>query len=326
MLSSRAPLAVATLLLGSMLSPMPAAEPGPKDLPGLPQEEQPRDPKLVKVVLVAGSNFFKTGEHEYVAGCAVLMDLLRQTPGVFPVLAVDWPKKPETFAGARAVVFFFDGGDKHAVLKEDRVAQVQKLVDANVGLVHLHQAIDYPKDLGDRARGWMGAAWEKGFSQRAHWVADFNTFPEHPVCRGVVPFKINDGWLYRLRFVPDMKGVTPLLRTASPKTSPAAKPGDDTIVSWVYERPGGGRSFIFTGGHMHSSLAQEGYRRFLVNGILWTASVDVPSAGANVVLAPGQVDKYLKDRPRGDAMTWTCSPGSRAAAVGVFPGQRSSAR
>jgi len=247
-------LSVCVLLLG-LLSPLPAAEPGAKSPSGVSLEEQPGDPKLVKVVLVAGSNYYKPGEHEYVAGCSTLLDLLRQTPGVFPVLALDWPKKPETFAGARAVVFFFDGGDKHAVLKADHLAQVQKLAVAGVGLVHLHQAIDYPRDLGERARGWMGAAWEQGFSQRAHWVAEFKTFPDHPVCRGVTPFSIDDGWLYKLRFVAEMKGVTPLLRTVSPKAPADQKPGAEAIVSWVYERPGGGRSFTFTGCHLHDSFA-----------------------------------------------------------------------
>jgi len=245
---------------------------------------------------VAGSNFFKAGEHEYVAGCAVLADLLRQTPGVFPVLALDWPKKPETLTGARAVVCFFDGAEKHAFLKDNRLVQVQKLADAGVGLVQLHQGIDVPKDLGDRARGWMGAAWEKGYSQRAHWVAEFKTFPDHPVCRGVTPFKIDDGWLFQLRFVPKMKGVTPLLRTVSPKAT-AKGPDAASIVSWAYERPGGGRSFTFTGCHLHRSLAEEGYRRFLVNGILWTAGVDIPPAGAPVSLTTAQMNKYLDTRP-----------------------------
>src|SRR5712691_5567235 len=99
-----------------------------------PVEQAPSDPKAAKIVLIAGSNAFKPGEHEYVGGCAVLVDLLRQTPGVAPVLALDWPEKPETLRGARAVVFFFDGGDKHGVLKGDRVAELQRLADAGVGL------------------------------------------------------------------------------------------------------------------------------------------------------------------------------------------------
>jgi Trehalose utilisation len=281
---------ICILLLSSVQVSLRAAELAPRGRAGLALEQQPPGAPLAKVVLVAGSSFYKPGEHEYVAGCAVLRDLLRQTPGVFPVLALDWPKKPETFAGARAVVFFFDGGDKHGFLRDDHLAQVQKLADAGVGLVHLHQVIDYPRDLGARGRGWMGAAWEKGVSQRAHWVAEFKTFPDHPIFRGVTPFKINDGWLYKLRFVPGMKGVTPLLRTVPPKakTSPTG-----AIIAWAYDRPGGGRSFTFTGGHLHRSLAEEGYRRFLVNGILWSAAVEIPAAGAPVALKTAELNKYL---------------------------------
>lgn len=280
------------LLLSWIPVPLVAAEPGSRFPSDATLEEQPTDPKLAKIVLVAGSNVYKPGEHEYVAGCAVLRDLLRQSPGVFPVLALDWPKKNETFAGAKAVVFFFDGGDKHALLTGDRMAQVQKLADAGVGIVHLHQVIDYPKDLGDRARDWMGGAFEKGFSQRAHWVTEFKTFPKHPVSQGVTPFQIDDGWLYKLRFVPELNGVTPLLRTVSPKAA-SQELGQDAIVAWLYERPDHGRSFTFTGCHLHSSFAQEGYRRLLVNSILWTAGTEIPTTGVPVALKTDDLEKYL---------------------------------
>jgi hypothetical protein len=258
-----------------------------------PIEQQPADAKAAKIVLIAGSNFLKPGEHEYVGGCAVLMDLLLQTPGVAPVLALDWPQKAETLAGAKAVVFYFDGGDKHGILKGDRVAAVQKLAAAGVGIVQLHQAADYPKDFGERVRGWAGGAWEKGYSQRAHWVAEFKEFPEHPICRGVKPFKVDDGWLTKLRFVEGMTGVTPLLRTTAP-TAAKKLEGSEDVVAWAYARPGGGRSFTFTGGHLHSSFAQAGYRRFLVNGILWSAGIDVPKDGAKVDLDAATLPSYLK--------------------------------
>jgi hypothetical protein len=284
-------------VLFGIVQSVPAADP-PSGLPkGMQLEEQPKDAKQIKIVLIAGSNFYKTGEHEYIGGCAVLADLLKQTPNVFPVLALDWPKKPETLANAQAVVFLFDGGDKHALLKEDRLAQIQKLADARVGLVHFHQGVDYPKDLGERARAWTGAAWEKGFSQRGHWIGEFKTFPEHPITRGVKPFTINDGWLYKLRFAADKKGVTPLLRTAAPKAPAGSETSDEAIVGWAFERPGGGRSFSFTGTHLHQSLAEEGYRRFLVNGVLWSAGVDIPSGGAPVALDAADLPKYLEGRP-----------------------------
>lgn len=279
-------------LLVSML--FASAEDANRPLNDPPIELLPTDPKLAKIVFVAGSNFYKPGEHEYVGGCAVLMDLVKQTPGVAPVLALDWPKKPETFAGAKAIVFLLDGGDKHAFLKENRFAEIQKLADAGVGLVLLHQVGDYPKDFGDRARAIGGAAWEKGYSARAHWVHEFKEFPDHPIFHGVKSFKVDDGWLTKMRFTKNMKGVTPLLRTWNPK-SPAKKEDREDIVAWAYERANG-RSITFTGGHLHASFAEEGYRRFLTNGILWTANVDVPKDGAKVDLDAAKLGEYLKKK------------------------------
>ena len=275
------------LLLALFASTATAADP--------PVEQAPADPKAPKVVLVAGSNYYKPGEHEYVAGCAVLMDLLKQN-GVTPVLAIDWPKKPDTLAGAKTVVFFFDGAEKHQVLKDDRISKIQKLMGEKVGLVQLHQTADYPKDFGDKARGWAGGAWEKGKGDRAHWVTEVDVFPDHPVCRGVKPFKIDDGWLFKNTFVPEMKGVTPILRTWNPKATVKPTDGQD-VVAWTYERPESGRSFTFTGAHLHASFAEEGYRRMLVNGILWTAGVDIPKGGAKVELDAADLPKYLKPAP-----------------------------
>lgn len=260
-------------------------------------EPPPADPNAAKVVLVGGSNYFKVGEHDYLAGVAVLADLLKQSPGVAPVLAADWPSKSETFAGAKAVVLLFDGGGKHGVLKGNRAAEVQKLVDAGVGLVQLHQVADYPKDFGDRARAWAGGSWEAPAGQRAHWVHTFKTFPDHSVCRGVKPFTIDDGWLYKNRFVEGKAGVTPILRTVNPKGKDS-EADDGAIVAWAYDRPGGkGRSFTFTGAHLHASFAEEGYRRLLVNAILWSAGLDVPPTGAPVKLDPAALAGYLTPPP-----------------------------
>jgi type 1 glutamine amidotransferase len=294
------------LLLALILAPtLRAADPDPFDQSRVPIEELPTDPKLTKIVLIAGlpTSKLKSGEHEYFAGCALLWKMLKQTPGVFPVVARDgWPTKPETLTGAKAVVLFLEGGDVHPALKGERIAQLQKLADAGAGIVHLHSAIDYPKDLGDRVRGLAGAHWEKGYSQRAHWVAAFDTFPDHPICRGVTKFEVNDGWLWKLRFVPEMKGVTPLLRTTSPKAI-GKTPEPEPVVSWAYERHRGGRSFTFTGGHLHESWGQEGYRRFLVNGILWSAGLEVPGDGAPVKLDPAELMRHLDRKPADKPVT-----------------------
>ena len=287
--------AAALLVLNSLSLPIQAGDKTPKLPKGFALEEQPKDAKQAKIVFIAGSNFYEPGEHEYIGGCAVLMDLVKQTPGIFPVLALDWPKSPDTFKDAKAVVLFLDGGDKHPALKGQRLVQIQKLAEDGVGIVMLHQGVDISKDFGDRMRDWMGAAFEQGTSRRAHWVTEFKEFPKHPITRGVAPFKTDDGYLYKLRFVPELKGVTPLLRTVSPKAK-KAKLDNAAIVSWAFEREGGGRSFAFTGGHLHASFAEEGYRRFLTNGILWSANVEISAAGAPVALTGAELNRYIEGR------------------------------
>ncbi len=243
-----------------------------------------------RIVFIAGSNFFKLGEHEYREGCSVLMDLVRQTKGVTATLALDWPEKQETLQGADAVVLLFDGAAKHPLLNARRRQQFQELVDKGAGVVPLHQGVDVPAELHDAGRGWFGAVWEKGSSQRGHWVHRYDTFPEHPITRGVTPFSIDDGYLFKLRFVPKLEGVTPLLRTVSPAKPVKLQEGNEDVVAWTYERPKGGRTFAFTGTHLHKSLAEEGYRRFLTNGILWAARAEVPAGGAPVALDPASLD------------------------------------
>jgi type 1 glutamine amidotransferase len=286
------------VLSGSMVV---AADIDPFDQSSIPIEEQPTDPKATKIVLISGlaSPKMKTGEHEYFAGCAVLMKLLKQTPGIAPVLARDgWPKKPETLQSAKCVVLFLEGADIHTVIKGDRMNELNKLAESGVGIVHLHSSIDYPKDFGERVRSWSGAVWEKGFSKRAHWVNEYSQFPEHAITRGVTPFKIDDGYLYKLRFVPELKGITPLLKTISPKEAKIKQAPEESIVAWTYERQNGGRSFNFTGCHLHESLVMEGYRRFLINGILWAAGQEIPKEGAPVKIEPEELKRYFDPKAK----------------------------
>src|SRR5215470_466548 len=76
-LFQRVPHLVFVVLLGSFPLLPRVAEPGQDPAAELRLEEQPADAKLVKIVLVAGSTVYKPGEHEYVAACALLRDLLR---------------------------------------------------------------------------------------------------------------------------------------------------------------------------------------------------------------------------------------------------------
>jgi type 1 glutamine amidotransferase len=289
----------AILLVMTATNQAPSAQPDPYDQSGVPLEKQPTDPKVTKIVLIAGHRSHGPGEHEFFAGCSVLRKLLKQTPGVFPVMVRDgWPKNPKTLEGAKAVVFFMDGGSGHPIIQKGHREVVQKLMDAGVGFVNLHYAVEYPKNQSDHVLAWLGGYYETGFSTNPHWKADFSSLPKHPITRGVKPFQIQDEWYFNIRFAPESKNVTTILKAVPPdgtRGTPAAKEhaGRSEIVAWAFERDKGGRSFGFTGGHFHRNWGDESFRQLVVNAILWSAQLKVPNEGAPVKLGKTDLNKNL---------------------------------
>jgi type 1 glutamine amidotransferase len=269
------------------------------DQSAVPIEVQPTDPSLAKIVLVAGRPSHGPGEHEFFAGCTILMKLLQENPGVSPVMARDgWPKDSKTFENAKAVVFFMDGGGGHPIIQNHHLEEVQKLIEAGAGFVNIHYAVEYPKQHGERILSWLGGYYETGYSTNPHWKAEIRSLPDHPITRGVEPFSIQDEWYYNIRFEPDMKGVTPILKATPPDNTRGTAdaknhPGREEILAWAFDRGNGGRSFGFTGAHFHRNWSDPNFRRLVVNAILWSAKIDVSKEGAKVDLNPAELKKNL---------------------------------
>ena len=162
-----------------------------------------------------------------------------------------------------------------------------------VGLVCLHWAVEVPKGPGgDDFKKWLGGYFEFFWSVNPWWTAEFKSFPKHPVANGLKPFSIRDEWYFHMRFADDMKGVTPILTAVPPDNvhlnvndprggNPAvfARKGMPEHLAWAFERPGGGRSFGFTGGHLQWNWAHDNYRKVVLNGIVWAAGLEVPPGG-----------------------------------------------
>jgi type 1 glutamine amidotransferase len=313
------PLSLLTLLIsfGLFGAISPGADPkdpapkapavDPYDQSKVPLEvEPPADFKGKKIVLVAGKQSHGPGDHEFFAGTAILMNLLKQTPGVWPVMARDgWPKNEKIFDGADSLIFYMDGRDGHPVAQGDHMQKLQKYIDQGVGWVNLHYAVDYTPEAGDRVLSWMGGYYDKRISINPHWDADFRELPQHPITRGVKPFTLRDEWYYNMRFVEGMKNVTPILIAIPPDNTRGtedakAHPGRPEIMAWAYERKDGGRGFGFTGAHFHRNWADENFRRIVVNAILWTAKVDIPEGGAKVEFDPAELNKNLDRKGKGE--------------------------
>ena len=159
----------------------------------------------------------------------------------------------------------------------------------------IHQAIDFPDEFELQAKSWLGGAYLKSKSARGHWDSAHVDFPEHPITRGVEPWKINDGWLNGIEFAEGMKGITPLVWSG--KEYAGSRAGlDRDIVAWSFERNKGGRSFAFTGLDAHSAWKLPGVRQLMVNSVLWSAGFDIESHGAPCLIDDSLLDEMLTPR------------------------------
>lgn len=299
----------ALILLAAFAAVAPAAD-DPYDQSKVQLEvAPPADFKGKVVLLVAGVPSHGPGDHEFFAGTAIMMNLLKQTPNVWPVMAKGgWPKNEKLFDRADTVLFYMDGRNGHPVVQKDamgdRMDRIQKLMDKGTGWVNLHYAVDYLPQHGKRVLGWMGGYYEPDYSINPHWDAEIRTLPKHPVTRGVKPFTLRDEWYYGMRFVEDMKNVTPILQAVPPDntrgtTYTKGRKGEIETMAWAYEREKG-RGFGFTGGHFHRNWADENFRRIVVNAILWTANAEVPDGGAKVEFDPADLNKNLDKKGKGE--------------------------
>lgn len=251
----------------------------------------------VKIVLVAGKPSHGAGEHEFRAGTLLLEKCLRENPGIEPVVVVGgWPADASIFDGARALVFYLDGGDGHPMIQDDRLALIGTLMKKGVGLVCLHYAVEVPKERGGpEFLDWIGGYYERPYSQNpVNDVAVTQASPEHPISRGWKSFAGRDEWYYKIRFRPGDSRVTPILTTMLPKDSPERE-----VIAWAVERADGGRGFGFTGWHYLNNFGIPDFRRMIVNAILWSAKLDVPPGGAKCDITPEDIEMNLDSKPAG---------------------------
>ena len=59
---------------------------------------------------------------------------------------------------------------------------------------------------------------------------------------------------------------------------PPGKPKRE-VVSWCIQRDDGGRGFGIVMPHFYRSWRVEDLRTFILNGVSWTAGVDIPANG-----------------------------------------------
>ena len=251
-----------------------------------------------KVVMIAGKPSHGPLSHEHNAGIQLLAKCLKEgvADAVTPAVTLNgWPNDESVFDGAAAVVIYSDGGGGHPALRGGNLAKLDKMMAKGVGFLTIHYAVEPTTAKGNKEfLDWQGGCFETHWSVNPHWTANFSKLPKHPITRGVKPFKANDERYFHMRFVPGMKGVTPILSDVAPaatmKRGDGAHSGNPAVrkavaaglsqhVAWAFERENGGRGFGFTGGHNHLNWGNDDLRKTVLNAIVWVAKAKVPEGG-----------------------------------------------
>lgn len=281
------------LLLGLVLLTNPASAQDKKERDIFDYEAQKAATGVKKIVFVADTApHGPRGNHEFLAAAIYLARIINATyPDAHAVVHTQskWPK--DLKHADTVIVLLNHGGSAVNTAVKEATAR-------GAGFMAIHYGVEVNKgDQGQHFLKWMGGYFEAFWSVNPWWTPEFKELPQHEVTRGVKPFSINDEWYYHMRFVEDMKGVTPILAALPPlKTiqgggkkasshggNPAVweevSAGKKQVMAWAYQRPDGGRGFGFTGLHKHTNLADDGMRTLLLNAVAWVSKLPVPDRG-----------------------------------------------
>ncbi|MBK8038658.1 MAG: NPCBM/NEW2 domain-containing protein [Verrucomicrobiaceae bacterium] len=233
------------------------------------------------------------GQHEFLAGAAYLARRINETfPQAFAVVYPDsnWPKD---LTKADAIIVLLNHGGRAA---ED--ANIKAACDRGAGFAAIHYGVE--AKIGSQGKNyldWMGGFFETFYSVNPTWEASVQP-GQHPVANGVKAFSAKDEWYYHMRFVPDMKGVTPVLSAIAPLNTVKFKEGDKPSphggnphafadvkagkpqhLAWAFDRPKGGRGFGFTGFHFFANMTNDSFRTTMLNGVAWVSGLEIPAGG-----------------------------------------------
>lgn len=266
-----------------------------------------------KVVFIAGPDSHGKGEHEYNGGVTFLAQKLKEGLPEIDTLVFhkSWPTDPDALDGVATIVLFCDGSEGHMITPH--LKELEKQMNGGTGLVMIHYTLEMPKgNEADQFRNLIGGYFEMNWSVNPFWSPEFKTLPKHPITNGVKPFSIRDEWYYHMRFVENQKYISPILQVLPPDSTLSRPDGTHSnnafvreavitkklpqTLAWAFNRPGGGRGFGFSGGHVHANWKNDSFRMLVLNAIAWTAHMTVPQEGIRTTTPSAEMLQKL-ERP-----------------------------
>jgi type 1 glutamine amidotransferase len=249
-----------------------------------------------KIVLIAGPKSHGpvgNGMHDYGWSVCLLRVMLEHS-NVKDQIEVEhfldgWPKDSTALDDADTLMIVSDGrdGDKFEdalhLAGDVRVGYVDGLMKKGCGLVTFHFSTFAPEKYADKVLDWNGGYFKWETNGKRDWYSAIKTqeaevqiaSPDHPVARGIEPFKMREEFYYNIKFDDKVDPIKPIWVVPALK----GRDPDGNVVAWVREREGGGRGFGTTCGHFYDNWEKPPFRKLILNAIVWTAKVEVPKEG-----------------------------------------------
>jgi len=270
--------------------------------------QQGQESDLTEIVILAGAKSHPATLHEYIKNARLIKAMLDNADNLQGISTTiyenGWPDDHSILDKADLILTISDGrdgpgGEMVPFMKEGRMEIIQKQMDRGCGMMTFHFSTFAPDRYGEQILDWVGGYfdWQNDQGEK-EWYSDITfldvpvelSSPEHPVTNGVESFQIVEEYYYDLRFRPDDPRLSPIISVPGLE----AEHPDGQIVAWAIERADGGRGFGTSLGHFYGNWKNEGYRKVLLNAIVWTAGHTVPEGGIETsYLTDRQVTKLL---------------------------------
>ena len=250
------------------------------------------------VLIVVGPSKHPAGSHEVAAGGRLMkhcMETMANVPGVKADVVYEWPTQALRDA-ASTVVFI---GDTFPVGRlpnpQQNLADLGVMMQRGCGIVCVHYATgllgeDVTPEGDHPLLGWLGGCFanrscphHESFARIFKAATIIPAAAQHPIARGWHEFTLHDEPYINNYFGKGENKLAANVTALATSLLPPENPKRET-VAWCVERSDGGRGFGIVMPHFYKNWSNEDLRRFILNGIVWTAKLEVPAGGVQTTL------------------------------------------
>jgi type 1 glutamine amidotransferase len=282
-----------------------------------------------RILIVVGPTDHPPGTHEVAAGGRLMkhcLENMANLPSVKVDLFNEWPKDKAVRDAASTIVFIGDTFPPNRLPDAGQnLAELEAMMQRGCGIVCVHYATgllgeDVKPDGDHPLLRWLGGYFanrscphHESFAKIFSEATISPAAPQHPVWRGCRAFTLNDEPYFNNYFGKDGNQPATSVTVLATSMLPPAAPKRET-VSWCIERSDTGRGFAVVMPHFYRNWKLEDLRRYLLNGIVWTAKLDVPATGVQTTLPELNTFAPISLEPQTPAPKAKPAPDKAAAA------------